>query len=100
MAEKKGFCEFTTGEKDTYTFVFSTPELGSSTYLIINNKDDNYNHPVKIRYGKIIDINANGIQDDKDLELVYDIAEVDDEICIIEVFHSLSADIIVKITMV
>lgn len=101
MAEQKGFLEFPTGESDTYTFVFSTPELGSSTYLIINNTGDNYHgHPVTIRYGKIIDKNENGIQDDNDLEVVYNITEVDNEICVIEIFHSLSADIVVKITMV
>ena len=51
--------------------------------------------------GKVImDENGNGIQDDDDLELVYDITEVDNEICIIEIFHSLSADIVVKITKV
>lgn len=101
MAEQKGFLEFPTGESNTYTFVFSTPELGSSTYLIIDNTGDNYHdYPVTIRYGKIIDKNENGIQDDNDLEVVYDITEVDNEICIIEIFHSLSADIIVKITKV
>ena len=101
MAEKKGFLEFPTGKNDTYTFVFSTPELGSSTYLIVNNTGKNYyGYPVTIRYGKFMDENGNGIQDDGDLELVYDITEVDNEICIIEIFHSLSADIVVKITKV
>lgn len=101
MGEQKGFLEFPTGELDTYTFVFSTPELGSSTYLIINNTQDNYyGHPVNIRYGKVIDANNNGIQDDDDLELCYDITTVENEICIIEIFHSLSADIVVKITKV
>ena len=103
MAEKKGFLEFPTGKNDTYTFVFSTPELGSSTHLIIDNSEANknyYGYPVLIRYGKFIDENGNGIQDDDDLELVYDITEVDNEICIIEIFHSLSADIVVKITKV
>ena len=101
MAEQKGFLEFPTGENDMYTFVFSEPELGSSTYLIVNNTGENYyGYPVTIRYGKFLDENENGVQDDDDLELVYDITEVENEICIIEIFHSLSADIVVKITKV
>jgi hypothetical protein len=46
----------------------------------------------------VIDKNKNGIADDGDLEVVYDVTTVNDELCVIEVFHSLSADIIVKIT--
>jgi hypothetical protein len=101
MNEEKGFFEFYTREHDSYTFVFSTPELGSSTYIVVNNTNDFYHgHPVSIRYGKFLDINNNGIQDDNDLEIVYEITEIDNEIAIIEVFHSLSADIVVKITKV
>ena len=101
MAEEKGYVEFVTGEAEEYTFVFSHPELGSSTYMIINNSGQNYyGHPVNIRYGKVIDKNDNGVYDENDLEVSYDITEIENEICIIEVFHSLSADIVVKITKV
>ena len=99
MAEQKGYIEFPTGDSEEYTFVFAEPELGSSTYIVINNTGENYHgKPVNIRYGKVIDKNNNGIADDGDLEVVYDITTVNDELCVIEVFHSLSADIIVKIT--
>ena len=99
MAEQKGYIEFPTGDSDEYTFVFAEPELGSSTYIVINNTKENYyGKPVNIRYGKVLDENKNGIADDGDLEIVYDVTTVDDELCVIEVFHSLSADIIVKIT--
>ena len=101
MNEEKGFFEFYTREHDSYTFVFSSPELGSSTYMVINNCGENYHgHPVKIRYGKIMDVNNNGIHDDSDLELAYEITEIENEIAIIEIFHSLSADFIVKITKI
>lgn len=99
MEEEKGFLEFPTGDAYEYTFIFSSPELGSLSHIIIDNTGDHYyNHPVKIRYGKIIDQNNNGIQDDDDLEICYDITTIDNEICILEIFHSLSADIVVKIT--
>lgn len=103
MSEEKGYVEFNTGDEYEYTFVFSQPELGSSTYMIINNRiiDGNYyGHPVNIRYGKVIDLTEDGIYNEGDLQAVYDITEVEDEICIIEIFHSLSADIVVKITKV
>lgn len=98
MDENKGYIDFNAENKEECTFVFSQPELGSNTYIVVTNPN---NHDVKVLYGKYMDTNGNGIQDDKDELMISEITDVSpDEKCVIEVFHSLSADIIVKITKV
>ena len=94
MAEKKGYIEFIPNGADTYTFWFSNPEIGSSTYIVINNVDEHYKGDVSIWYGKRMK------PDDPKDDIKYEVTTVGYERCVIEVFHSLSADIIVKITKV
>jgi hypothetical protein len=94
MAEKRGYIEFNPNGADTYTFWFSNPEIGSSTYIVINNLDEHYNGDVSIWYGKRMK------PDDPTDDVKYEVTSVGYERCVIEVFHSLSADIIVKITKV
>lgn len=94
MAEKKGYIEFIPNGADTYTFWFSNPEIGSSTYIVINNVDEHYQGDVSIWYGKRMK------PDDQTDDIKYEVTTVAYERCVIEVFHSLSADIIVKITKI
>ena len=92
MSQKKGYIEFVPNEAGAYTFWFSNPEIGSSTYMVIDNSGVNYKGNVSICYGKRMD------PTDPDDDIKYEIVAIDDETCVIEVFHSLSADIIVKLT--
>ena len=94
MAEKKGYIEFIPNGAETYTFWFSNPEIGSSTYIVIDNVDEHYKGDISIWYGKRMK------PDDPTDDIKYEVTTVENERCVIEVFHSLSADIIVKITKV
>ena len=94
MENEKAFLEFKPTTYDDYTFWFSNPELGSMTYIVINNSED-FTHPVTINYGKRI-VDGSGIVNDR----WYPITEVEEETAVIEVFHSLSADIVVKVTKI
>lgn len=94
MAEKRGYIEFVPNGADTYTFWFSNPEIGSNTHIVIDNIDEHYQKDVAIWYGK----RMNPMSSDDDIK--YEITTVENERCVIEVFHSLSADIIVKVTKV
>lgn len=95
MNNEKAFMEFIpTGDKSTYTFWFKNPEFGSTTYIVINNQGENYIKDVDIWYGKRHD-KSDTTDDISNL-----ITNVSNELCVIEVFHSLSADIIVKVTKV
>ena len=99
MNNYKGYIEFPTGERDNCSFIFSNPELGSSTYIVVDNTGENYHgYPVTINYGKTMDDgdDSNG----KEPDWVEQITTIENEKVTIEIFHSLSADIIVKITKV
>lgn len=98
MEQHKGYIDFPTGDREECTFMFKNPEIGSNTFIVVDNTGENYHgYPVKISYGKILDDGDESTIDQEDIE---EITDVEDEKCIIEVFHSLSADIIVKITKV
>lgn len=98
MQNHKGFIEFPTGDRTECTFIFKSPEIGSNTHIVVDNTGQNYNgYPVIVNYGKQMDIDGDGILEPDWIETI---TEVENEKCIIEVFHSLSADIIVKITKV
>lgn len=98
MEEHKGFIDFQTGDRTECTFMFNKPEIGTTTYIVVDNTGKNYHgYPVKISYGKILD---DGDETTIDLEDIEEITYIENEKCIIEVFHSLSADIIVKLTKV
>lgn len=94
LENEKCFIEFETdGNHKEYTFWFSNPEHGSSTYIVIDNTGENKLDDVTINYGKRMDVD-----DDSD-DVCYPIITVTpQEKVVIEVFHSLSADIIVKTT--
>lgn len=94
MQNQRGYIEFQTRGEEEYTFWFSNPEFGTSTYIVIDNSGALYEgFPVSINYGKRMD---EGSEDD----WYYQVTTVEQEKCIIEVFHSLSADIIVKVTKI
>ena len=93
MAEKRGYIEFTPNGADNYTFWFNNPEIGSCTFIVIDNTVNEFEKEISINYGKRMDPST----DDDDVK--YEVTPVlFGERCVIEVFHSLSADIIVKIT--
>lgn len=99
MDNYKGYIEFPTGDREECTFIFSNPEIGSNTFIVIDNTDDNYyGYPVTINYGKTM--NDGNDENGKEPDWIEEITFIENEKCIIEVFHSLSADIIVKITKV
>lgn len=93
MQNQRGYIEFQTRGEEEYTFWFSNPELGTSTYIVIDNSGALYKHDVAINYGKRMD---EGAEDD----WYYQVTTVEQEKCVIEVFHSFSADIIVKVTKI
>jgi hypothetical protein len=94
MQNQRGYIDFQTRGELEYTFWFSNPELGTSTYIVVDNSYELYKNDVKIIYGKRMDPEI-----DTD-DWTYEVTTVGNEKCVIEVFHSLSADIIVKITKV
>ena len=94
MQNQRGYIEFQTRGENEYTFWFSNPELGTSTYIVIDNSGGLYKEDVAINYGKRM--NPDTDADD----WLFEVTQVGDEKCVIEVFHSYSADIIVKITKV
>lgn len=94
MQQQKGYIEFEPKGHEQYTFWFSNPQLGSTTYIVIDNTAKNYYQDVKIIYGKKMD----PYKDNDDI--TYEITVVGQEKAVIQVFHSLSADIIVKVTKV
>ena len=91
MQNQRGYIEFQTRGEEEYTFWFSNPELGTCTYIVIDNSGALYKHDVSINYGKRM---GEGTEDD----WLYQVTTVEQEKCVIEVFHSFSADIIVKVT--
>lgn len=92
MKNERGYVEFIPDDHDEYTFWFSSPELGTMTYIVIDNTVNEKD--VLIYYGKeILDQPEKSYRAEITNVIPY-------EKCIIEVFHSLSADIIVKITKI
>ena len=77
--------------KKEYTFVFDNTELGSMTYIVLDNI--NGSESVIINYGKVM------ADSTEDIEYIVTVVETGEK-AIIEVFHSLSADIVVKITKI
>ena len=99
MNDECGFIEIDVAAdgKEEYTFVFDNTELGSMTYIVIDNysKNDSIiaNKDVIVNYGKPLPNNTEDIE--KNICIVSK-----EEKAIIEVFHSLSVDIVVKITKI
>lgn len=96
LNQEKGYVEFIpTADVDRYRFYFKCPELGASTFLVIDNTDNK--NTVTIIYAKNLDPDGTGsitAMEDEVAEVV------GGEKCVIEVFHSLSTDIIAKVTKV
>jgi hypothetical protein len=59
MQNQRGYIEFQTRGEEEYTFWFSNPELGTSTYIVIDNSGALYKHDVVINYGKRMDEGAD-----------------------------------------
>lgn len=79
-----------------YTFWFSNPELGSVTYIVVTN-DTSQN--VTINYGKKYADQKDDTPDQIQQNYTYPVVDLySGEKTVIQVFHSLSADIITKVT--
>ena len=94
MNNEYGFIEIDVAKdgKGEYTFVFDDTELGSMTYIVIDNQI-NPQKNVMINYGKVMPEN--------DADIEYNICEVEmGEKAIIQVFHSLSVDVVANITKI
>lgn len=62
MQNQRGYIEFQTRGEEEYTFWFSNPEFGTSTYIVIDNSGALYEgFPVSINYGKRM---GEGTEDD------------------------------------
>jgi hypothetical protein len=59
MQNQRGYIEFQTRGEEEYTFWFSNPEIGTSTYIVIDNSGALYKHDVVINYGKRMDEGAD-----------------------------------------
>lgn len=98
LNQEKGYVEFippADSDSDRYRFYFKNPELGSSTFLVINN--GNNANAVTIVYAKKMDGTSVG----EITAMEEEVAEVaSGEKCVIEIFHSLSTDIVAKVTKV
>ena len=72
----------------------------TSEQFVFNNTEENYNgYPVTINYGKTMS-DGNDENGEEEDWIEYEVTTIENEKAIVEVFHSLSADIIVKITKV
>lgn len=92
MDNESGFFELNVAEdgRSEYIFIFQNTKIGSMTYIVLDNT--NGKKVAQIRYGK-------PHPTDEYVIIQNPIVDVDpDEKVVIEVFHSLSVDIIAKIT--
>lgn len=92
MDSESGFFELDVAEdgRSEYTFIFQNTKIGSMTYIVLDNI--NGSKIARVKYGK-------PHPKDEYIIVQNDIVDVDPgEKVVIEVFHSLSVDIIAKIT--
>lgn len=100
MKNETGYIEIdvngtTNANKTEFTFVFDNTEIGSMSYIVVDNQTNARGKEVFINYGKTY--NKDG--DDRTEIIENGICNVEDgEKAVIQVFHSLSMDIIVSIT--
>jgi hypothetical protein len=97
MKNEAGFIEVDVSKENTeeYTFVFDNTEIGSMTYLIVDNQTNPTDKTVKVNYGKTYAKEIDG----RNEIIQEDICEVyPEEKAIIQVFHSLSMDIVVSVS--
>lgn len=92
MNDESGFIEVETeAHVKNYVFVFENTELGSMTYIVVDNT--NGVQPVDVSYGKVMAEGEDVIEQN--------VVSVDvGNKTVVEVFHSLSVDIIAKITTI
>lgn len=94
MQNENGYVEYKTGKYKDYTFWFNNPEIGSVSYLVVDNSEGF--QIVTVHYAKKL-LNDDGSVDG----IMSEITDINvGEKAIIEIFHSLSVDIVSKITKV
>ena len=92
MKDEQGYIEVQCEQNvHEYTFVFENTELGSTTYIVVDNI--NGTNTVIVNYGKVM---AEG---EDDIENNITDVQVGEK-CVIQVFHSLSVDIVCNITKI
>ena len=100
MKNETGFIEIdvngdSNANKTEFTFVFDNTEIGSMSYIVVDNQTNAKGKEVFVNYGKTY--HKDG--DDRTEIIENDICYVESgEKAIIQVFHSLSMDIVVSIT--
>ena len=100
MKNEAGFIEIdvngeSNASKTKFTFVFDNTEIGSMSYIVVDNLTNAKGKEVFVNYGK-----TYHKEDDDRTEIIENnICYVESgEKAIIQVFHSLSMDIVVSIT--
>lgn len=99
MNNQSGFVQISTNDyigKSQFTFMFDKTEIGSMTYLVLDNS--NGETDVVLNYGKIF----KQTQDSSDIHVsqqTVDVVSVGQK-SVVQIFHSRSVDIIVKVTKV
>lgn len=95
MENDRAYLQFDCSDNhSTYTFWFKNPELGSMTYMVISNPTE---EDKTIVYGKVI-VNQDG-GETYNTQIIIDRLHPNER-TIVEIFHSLSSDIIAKVTTV
>lgn len=97
MKNEAGFIEVDVGKENTeeYTFIFDNTEIGSMSYLIVDNQTNPTDKIVKVNYGKTYAKEING-KNEIIQENICDVYPY--EKAIIQIFHSLSMDIVVSVS--
>ena len=101
MKNEAGFIEIdvngaSNASKTEFTFVFDNTEIGSMSYIVVDNMTNAKGKEVFVNYGKTY--HKDG--DDSTEIIENDICNVESgEKAIIQVFHSLSMDIVVNVTI-
>ena len=94
LQNESGYVEYKTGKYKEYTFWFENPEIGQVSYLVVDNTTGF--QEVDVFYAKRVS-NPDGTVG----SLVSEVTNVSvGEKVVIEIFHSLSVDIVSKITKV
>jgi hypothetical protein len=100
MKNEAGFIEIdvngsSNASKTEFTFVFDNTEIGSMSYIVVDNQTNARGKEVFVNYGKTY--RKDG--DDRTEIIENGICNVEDgEKAVIQVFHSLSMDIVVSVT--
>ena len=99
MQNEAGFVELNVNSnfnanKNNFIFVFDNTEIGSMSYIVVDNQTNSTGKNVFVGYGKTYSKEG----DDRTEIIENEICEVENgEKAVIQVFHSLSMDIVVGI---